>query len=294
MLHAILHRKLDPLTPDAQRLEDAVTSTVFGTVTLVERWDLLLRWLGAPCDEAGEEMAGEVWYWPTLRTPGCIVIPDVVVRIGRKLFVVEAKYGSGRNDIVGDAENPEQVRDQLARQYKCLCTPADQRRPYPDGIETALTQCAVQQIFLVDARRIKSARRELMESQACEPRMNVRLVTWQQLDRLLHESHVSKRWVADLRRFMELEGLSAFVGFGDFLAAHGSRQGILGSWRRAAGTATGLRNTANPALRSRIELATKWKPTAATRAEARGWLCLDSKNVARFRPVTLWRQHTGM
>lgn len=294
MLHAILHRKLDPLTPDAQRLEDAVTSTVFGTLTLVERWDLLIRWLGGPSDQDAEVMAGEVWYWPTLRTPGCVVIPDVVVRVGPRLFVVEAKYGSGRSDIAGDGENPDQIRDQLARQYKCLTTPVDLRRPFPDGIETALAQCAVQQIFLVDARRIKSARRELMESQACEPRMNVKLITWQQLDRLLHESRVGKRWAADLRRFMEFEGLSAFVGFGDFLAARGLRLGILESWRCAAGAAIGLRNTANPVLRSWADRATKWKPTAAARDKTRGRLCLDSKNVARFRPVTLWRQRIGI
>jgi len=294
MLHAILHRKLDPLTPDAQRLEDAVTSTVFGTLTLVERWDLLIRWLGGPSDQEAEGTAGEVWYWPTLRTPGCVVIPDVVVRIGRRLFVVEAKYGSGRNDIAGDGENPDQIRDQLARQYKCLSTPVDQRRPYAEGIETALADCAVQQVFLVDARRIKSARRELLESQACEPRMNVRLITWQHLDRLLHESCVGKRWAADLRRFMEFEGLSAFVGFGDFLAARGLRLGTLGAWRRAAGARAGLRNAANPALLSWVDRATKWKPTAATRDKTRGRLCLDSKNVARFRPVTLWRQRTGI
>ena len=32
MLHAVLHHKLDETTPEPQRLEDAITSTVFGTL----------------------------------------------------------------------------------------------------------------------------------------------------------------------------------------------------------------------------------------------------------------------
>ena len=32
MLHAVLHHKLDETTPEPQRLEDALTSTVFGTL----------------------------------------------------------------------------------------------------------------------------------------------------------------------------------------------------------------------------------------------------------------------
>ena len=97
MLHAILHRKLGLLTPDAQRLEDAVTSTVFGTLALVERWDVLFRWLAGSGEDGGGTISHNMWFWPTLRTPQCTVIPDVCVRIDGRLFVVEASV-----HILGD------------------------------------------------------------------------------------------------------------------------------------------------------------------------------------------------
>lgn len=287
MLHAILHGKLSPLTADAQRLEDALTSTVFGTLTLVDRWDVLMRWLGGSMGQDGGALAGEVWYWPTLRTPGCVVIPDVVVRVSTQLFVVEAKYGSGRNDIAGDAETPEQVRDQLVRQHICISVPADQRKRYPEGIETALDQYAAQQVFLVDARRVRSARRELAESVACEPRMKIRLVTWQQLDRLLYEFGTGKRWATDLRQFMELEGLSAFVGFNESVAVPVSTFVRCEGWR-SAGTATRSRNVMSLALRARVDRIAGWKPTSTT-DQARRWFRMDPEQVSRCRTVMLWR-----
>ena len=45
MLHALLHGKLDPTVAEPERLEDALTSTVFGTLAIVEAWDLIEDWL---------------------------------------------------------------------------------------------------------------------------------------------------------------------------------------------------------------------------------------------------------
>ena len=41
MLHAVLHHKLDETTPEPQRLEDALTSTVFGTLVMTDACDVL-------------------------------------------------------------------------------------------------------------------------------------------------------------------------------------------------------------------------------------------------------------
>jgi hypothetical protein len=126
MLHATLHGKLALLTPEAERLEDAITSTVFGTLAMVERWDVLSQWL-SPSPDSSPSEPNDIWFWPTLRTPGCTTIPDVCVRLGNRLIVVEAKYRSGRNDLASNDETPDQMRDQLVRQYRCLSAAAEER-----------------------------------------------------------------------------------------------------------------------------------------------------------------------
>ena len=45
MLHAVLHGKLDESVPEPARLEDALTSTVFGALVWTGSWDLLAGWL---------------------------------------------------------------------------------------------------------------------------------------------------------------------------------------------------------------------------------------------------------
>ena len=42
MLHALLHGKLQESNPEPERLEDALTSAVFGTLIWVEAWDVLI------------------------------------------------------------------------------------------------------------------------------------------------------------------------------------------------------------------------------------------------------------
>jgi len=78
MLHATLHGKLDETTPEPQRLEDALTSTVFGTLLCVDAWDLLSAWLLMRPAQGGREKTEptlECWFWTLVadvgpRTPG--------------------------------------------------------------------------------------------------------------------------------------------------------------------------------------------------------------------------------
>src|SRR5206468_3570724 len=95
MLHALLHHKLDELIPEPQRREDALTSAAFGTLVLVNAWDMLARWLGVS-DDQPVSANSDCWFWPRL----AFAEPDVVLRLGGSLVVVEAKYRSGRNDLV--------------------------------------------------------------------------------------------------------------------------------------------------------------------------------------------------
>src|SRR5690606_31230557 len=154
-------------TPDVQRLEDALTSTVFGTLLFVQRWDVIASWLdiGSVSPSAG----GRMWFWPVLRTSDRTAIPDVCVRIGKTLLVIEAKFRSSRNDLA-DAEGAEQpVFDQLVGQDVGIAAPAMRRSGCPDDLERAFQECDVRQAYLVDAARVGGARRELKQSREREP-----------------------------------------------------------------------------------------------------------------------------
>ncbi|MCH8130685.1 MAG: hypothetical protein IIC70_12405, partial [Acidobacteria bacterium] len=107
MLHALLHGKLDEKTPEPERLEDALTSTVFGTLVLADAGDVLADWLGRARRVDGgrrpvkDRRINGVWFWPQL----ALAEPDVVLRLGDELFVIEAKYRSDRHDAPPDADH---------------------------------------------------------------------------------------------------------------------------------------------------------------------------------------------
>src|ERR1039458_8994809 len=98
MLHGLLHGKLEATVPEPQRLEDAFTSVVFGTLVWLDAWDILARWLDIPCDCSNgccESPSNECWFWPRMASAE----PDVVLRVGNALVVVEAKYKSGKHNL---------------------------------------------------------------------------------------------------------------------------------------------------------------------------------------------------
>src|ERR1035438_8296944 len=102
-----------------QRLEDTLTSTVFGAIFWAEDWKLLETWLGIPPSSSQRIPIIEYWFWPRLA--------DVVFRLGNVLVVVEAKYRSGRHDLALKSEEDEIVRDQLVRQYWSIARPVSMR-----------------------------------------------------------------------------------------------------------------------------------------------------------------------
>lgn len=114
-MHALLHGKLAESNPEPQRLEDALTSTVFGAIFWAEDWKLLERWLGIPSPSSQRVPIIEYWFWPRL----ALAEPDVVFRLGNVLVVVEAKYRSDRHDTV---PKPEEVRA-LAINYSASTGP---------------------------------------------------------------------------------------------------------------------------------------------------------------------------
>src|SRR5438105_15279543 len=103
MLYAELYGKLDSSASDLERREDILTSTVFGTLLVAGASEVLVDWfnsarslgssdrlvlhgpsLGLPVQEP------EYWFWPSLS----YAQPDIILRIGSRLIVVEANDGS--------------------------------------------------------------------------------------------------------------------------------------------------------------------------------------------------------
>jgi hypothetical protein len=229
MLHALLHHKLDESISEPQRLEDALTSTVFGTLVIANAWNTISQWLNIP--HKGRLNSGECWFWPRM----AFAQPDVVLRFGDFLCVVEAKYRSGRNDLNPDSGEGEDGRDQLVRQYRSAVARLDKRTRYEESLECALEECRLQQIFLVDGRRLRHARREYEESKKLlPPNARIEMVTWQRLYHILSGDDFSQaRWVLDLRAYLELCGLDAFDGIGRHMTAtEGFRR--IADWRASA------------------------------------------------------------
>lgn len=233
MLHAILHGKLEPTVPEPQRLEDTLTSCVFGTLVVAGAWELLANWLCFPPILLSKDgaLVRECWFWPRL----AFAEPDVVFRIGETLAVVEAKYRSGRHDLLSEDDAAKDDCDQLVRQYRSVTTPLTDRVRYSDEIECAIKDCHLVQVFLVDARRVRRARRELAESITRLPSdALISLATWQSLYSKLNDPKWSSQcWAADLRAYLRISGLATFDGVPRELGPRGCLEAIRG-WALAS------------------------------------------------------------
>ncbi len=209
MLHALLHGKLDESNPEPQRLEDALTSTVFGAIFWAEDCKLLETWLGIPPRSSQRTPAIEYWFWPRLAEAE----PDVVFRLGNVLVVVEAKYHSDRHDKAPKPEEDKCVGDQLVRQYWSIARPISERAGYVEAIECAIRECQLIQLYVVDAGR-RRARREIEESRRLlPPNTTLNLVTWQSLYQVLNVKNAANQgWRSDLAGYLRRCGLEIFSG----------------------------------------------------------------------------------
>ena len=103
--------------------------------------------------------------------------------------------------------------------------------PYAEPLEQAIRHCELVQVFLVDARRQRRARREWAESRGhLPPAATLRFVTWQDLFRLLREPSRSWRWAADLRDYLERLDLDTFEGIGRSSVSADDMRSV-GRWR---------------------------------------------------------------
>lgn len=233
VIHALLHHKLDEETNGPHRLEDTLTATVFGTLVWMDAWDLLSEWLDVPTPEQGAATA--CWFWPRLAGP---VEPDVILRIGASLVVIEAKLKSKRSDRARqrnaeDADDEaEDPTDQLVRQHIGITTPMQARQRYPDDLEEAIRDCALIQLYLVNGMRLRHAEREVIQSQNRLPAGHgLRSpITWQALSAILTaRSAPNFRWKHDLLDYLRMIGLDTFNGISGLHLSAKSAQAK--SWR---------------------------------------------------------------
>jgi hypothetical protein len=133
--------------------------------------------------------------------------------LGNILVVVEAKYRSGRHDLI-TGNDDENSGDQLLRQYRSITAPLSERELYAEDVERAIRECNLVQVFVVDARQQRRARREWQESKnLLPPGALLNLVTWQSLFHKLNtEGIASRRWGADLSEYFQFCGLDTFDG----------------------------------------------------------------------------------
>ena len=221
MLHAILARKLDESIAEPQRLEDALTSTAIGTLVMVGARSLLAEWLsdaesadGSQIGSLPEDGPFNYGFWPRL----AYAEPDVLIRLGDRLFVIEAKLSSGlhgKQVALGD-ESDESVPDQLERQWRSVNPDSTVWMAYPADMRQAIQKCKITMILLVDARRIRRAQREFSQSVSLLGNtVDLRILTWQKLFHKLSGNETTQQlagWRRDLCNYLLLCDLESFAG----------------------------------------------------------------------------------
>ncbi|MFN2511725.1 MAG: hypothetical protein ABR568_09815 [Pyrinomonadaceae bacterium] len=243
MLYAELHGKLDDTASDLERREDILTSTVFGTLLVAGATEVLAKWFNsARCLSGTPERLDlqrrlnlpyedpESWFWPSLS----YAQPDIMLRIGSDLLVVEAKYGSTKS-VLRTVSNSLELQtssdgadpDQLVREWLSVQRNARGFKWYPSEIRSAIELCSVHIVYLVSTRKESTALREISEARAkiCKlagSDVPLWLLTWQGLHRVLTdlvETTTSLSiWTKDLIRLLERRYLGAFLGFPRTLA----------------------------------------------------------------------------
>lgn len=219
VLHAELHGKLGSEARDAERREDILTSTAFGVLFAAGAWGVLIEWLKR-ARSVGRHVQLDVvvsdsqmyWFWPDLDGAE----PDLVIRIGSLLLIVEVKYHSGKSGkdsstaAAGAAERPD-VKDQLVREWRA-CSREAALQNYPEELREAIRSCDRVLVYLVKRGRVVRERHAVEQSLTQEPDARMYVLTWEDLDEVL-ATQVGAPWMAELRRYLYRKRLAGFRGF---------------------------------------------------------------------------------
>ena len=131
----------------SERMEDLLTSDIFGCMRYVPPGRLLVPFLRTACSFHGIPLRipdriiqTHYSFWPWLKVPGCIPCePDVAIGLETTartihLFLIEAKYYSG---LSSDEDERPEPNDQLARQLDNLLAMKIEALHWGHGLRTA-------------------------------------------------------------------------------------------------------------------------------------------------------------
>lgn len=237
----MLHLELCGKLREENRNEDSLTSTVFGTLFIANATELLVDWLrcAVRLDSVGHQTTDRLefgpgtidyWFWPRFRG----TTPDLLLRVGEDLFIIEAKYRSSKSNVeehrskqdgaTGEMKDTRPV-DQLLRQWQAASADAPSAPFYDPDVHLALRECQRHLIYLVSARTPRATSvKEVVESQEeiaarTGAEVPVWMLTWEDLHRLLVRTirkGSSARWARELAAVLsESRSLGAFVGFAE-------------------------------------------------------------------------------
>lgn len=288
MLHAELHGKLREDAPEAERREDILTSTVFGTLLLAEGGrEILADWIRSVTPAQSGQAALVIpddtpvnyWFWPSLRDEaGQRVEPDVILRLGPQLVVVEAKYAAQKGKATGhvssslrDGSEGGVTEDQLLREWRALELTV--HTPHATDLSDALSLPQRHLVYLVHGRHKAKSLSELIVSYnairtSTRSTPSLWLLTWQDLHRLLvgwQGRTGAAPWVHELARLLERRYLAAFLGFSDAAAVSPERVRPIAnwtaSWRRETFPALGelFKRFASPRFQFGVQAVATWR-----------------------------------
>ena len=220
VLHAEIHGKLGRDALEHERIEDALTSSVWGTLFVADAWEVVHEWVARARDVAGNRapptdlVSEDHWYyfWPRLHEAE----PDLLVRIGAVLFVIEIKYGARLSGVGVDEAG--MVQDQLARQWRSVAPDQEHIHHYPreirEEIQKTTRRCVV---YLVSARAAARSSREIIGSSALVPDAPILLLFWEELhaillDRVRTAPNHGQQWTHELLKLLERRDLRAYAG----------------------------------------------------------------------------------
>jgi len=231
VLHAELHGKLAADADDAERREDILTSTVFGTLLAANAWDILLEWfVRAESVRDRTKLAAvaaderRYWFWPYLDGG---TEPDVLIRIGALLAIFEVKYNSGKSGEADAADPSGQSKDQLIREWHA-CSPQAIQPRYPDDLCRAIRACDRALVYLVRRAHWAKALAAAQQSAALDEEAKIYLLSWEHLDEVLAVRR-EIIWV-ELRMYLQRRGLTAFRGFRHAITPEHVLTSVLTTW----------------------------------------------------------------
>ena len=227
MFAAELHGKLGDGTNARDRMEDVLTSNVFGLLRCLESPELLVTWLkksrpavdGASPLMDGPVHSADIRFWQRVRTREVDVLVLLRGPQGLHVIGIECKYESGKSPVSGgdssnDVADTAGSSDQLSYYMDALGADALPSRPYqPEEVHRRSLLYLTKHAAMPRDELDLSLRRRRERSA-----IDLHWLAWRELAPHLPQGTRSggmSRLLAELRQVLERRGLATFTGWKD-------------------------------------------------------------------------------